>query len=351
MKKALSLFLVLLLTAVAVSGCTTPESKAEGPAKIGLAILTTIDGSKDKAEAEDGTVTLPSGDIESVMAIVAFDKDGKVLKATIDTSQTSVKFDEDLNITSDLNEKGKTKVELKDGYNMRRVSTIDKEWFEQIAEFENWMVGKTVSEITGLKVKARDENHIAVPDIPELTSLVTVTVQDYLAAVKKAWDNAVEVSEGGFSLGLGHDISIASSVSKSDGVLPLAQVDNIIAGTLFDKDGKVVKTIIDTAQTKVEFDENGVVTSDRNAAIESKKELKEKYNMARVSGIGKEWYEQATELENWMAGKSIDEIKNMTLTEKDAPDVAELTSLVTMSVSGYVKTVAESFENAIEIAQ
>ncbi len=52
------------------------------------------------------------------------------------------------------------------------------------------MVGKTVDEIKAMKVKQKDESHPAVPDVPELTSLVTVTVHEYLEAVAEAYENA-----------------------------------------------------------------------------------------------------------------------------------------------------------------
>jgi hypothetical protein len=73
---------------------------------------------------------------------------------------------------------------------MVKASSIKKEWYQQIAELEKWMTGKTVDEIKGMKVKAKDEEHPAVPDVPELTSSVTVSVQDFTAAVAEAFANA-----------------------------------------------------------------------------------------------------------------------------------------------------------------
>jgi len=52
------------------------------------------------------------------------------------------------------------------------------------------MVGKSVDEIKALKVKERDESHKHVPDMPELTSTVTITVEGYIAAVAEAYTNA-----------------------------------------------------------------------------------------------------------------------------------------------------------------
>ena len=58
--------------------------------------------------------------------------------------------------------------------------------------------------------------------------------------------------------------------SQADGkeTLPQAEVNTTIAVSAFDKDGKVVRTIIDVAQTRVAFDKEGKVTSDKTAEIE-----------------------------------------------------------------------------------
>jgi len=52
------------------------------------------------------------------------------------------------------------------------------------------MIGKTVDEIKALPVKVVDDSHQNVPDIPELTSSVTITVESYLATVAEAYANA-----------------------------------------------------------------------------------------------------------------------------------------------------------------
>ena len=80
--------------------------------------------------------------------------------------------------------------EVKEGYGMAKISTLKLEWYQQMENFEAWMAGKTVAEIQALKVKTRDASHTNVPDVPELTSLVTITVQDYIAAVSEAFVNA-----------------------------------------------------------------------------------------------------------------------------------------------------------------
>jgi len=351
MKKALSILLVLIFTVGIIAGCSSkntdvPQNDGTGIVKLGLGHITSIASSKDKADGVN-----PVGQVDTVIAAVGFDKDGKVVKVTIDTAQTKVNFDENLKLTSDVNAEYKTKVELGDDYGMKKASGIGKEWYEQIAELEKWMIGKTVDEIKAMKTKEKDANHPAVPDVPELTSSVTVSVQDYIAAVEEAYKNAVQIGNGAKKVGLGHVISIGKSTGLDGDKLPLAQVDTVMAATAFDADGKVVATIIDTAQTKVNFDENGKVTSDRNAEYKTKVELGDEYGMKKASAIGKEWYEQIAELQKWMQGKTVDEIKAMKTKEKDAshpavPDVPELTSSVTVSVQDYIAAVAESYANA-----
>ena len=331
---------IMLVAAVAVSAADAPITK------IGLGHVISIKSSKDATATATAV-----GQVDTVMAAVAFDAAGRVVKVSIDNAQTKVNFDKDMKVVSDVTVAPKTKVELKEGYGMAKVSTIKLEWYQQMANFEKWMIGKTVAEIKALKVKTRDASHTNVPDIPELTSLVTITVESYIAAVEDAWNNAVTVKAGGVKLGLGQNVSIKSSKSATDTVAPVAQVDCVMAATLFDAAGKVVETIVDNGQTKVNFDKTGKVTSDKNAEYKTKKELKEGYGMAKVSTIKLEWYQQMENFEAWMAGKTVAQIQALKVKTRDAshtnvPDVPELTSLVTITVESYIAAVAESFANA-----
>ncbi|MGI6538799.1 MAG: hypothetical protein ACOX22_10960 [Caldicoprobacterales bacterium] len=355
MKKFLSVFLAAVLAALIFAGCsnsgntgskTTPNpnannnGNAEGIVKVGLGQNISIAKSKS-AEGENGAVA----QVDTVMAAVGLDKDGKVVSVTIDNAQTRVNFDKDGKITSDLNEELKTKVELGDKYGMKSQSGIGKEWYEQIAELEKWMIGKTIDEIKNLKTKKTDDNHPAVPDVPELTSVVTISVQDYIAAVAEAVDNAIAV-ENATKVGLGHNVSIAKSKSSEGDNGPVAQVDTVMAATAFTADNKVAGIIIDNAQTRVSFDKNGKITSDLNEELKTKVELGDKYGMKSQSGIGKEWYEQIAELSKWMKGKTMDEVTKMKNENTNSADIPELNSLVTISIQDYIKAIVESFDNA-----
>lgn len=191
MKKVFSIILVLVLTTALFAGCsskkeTTPATAdAAGIVKVGLGNLTSIAKSKDLGVDAESKEVLPLGQVDTVIVAAGFDKDGKVVSVTIDNAQTKVKFDNALQLTSDLTAEYKTKVELGADYGMVKASSIKKEWFEQADALGKWMVGKSVDEIKAMKVVQKDEAHPAVPDVAELTSLVTVSVEHYIAAVEE----------------------------------------------------------------------------------------------------------------------------------------------------------------------
>ena len=360
MKKVLVLMLVLGLVAFALVGCGDNNNNVDnndnndndpvvGDAtyKVGLGHINSIAKSKD---ADGDALAVAQADV--VMAAVLFDDEDKVVSVTLDNAQTKVNFDADLQVTSDLAAPGKTKVELGDDYGMSGISEIGKEWYEQALEFEKWMVGKTVAEIKDLQVKVRDDAHQNVPDVPELTSLVTITVEDYIAAVEEAFANAIEV-ENAEKVGLGNNISIAKSkgYDEASDTLPVAQVDTVMAATAFDADGKVVGTVIDNAQIKINYDAEGKVTSDKTVEPKTKVELGADYGMSAISEIGKEWFEQIAAFSEWMVGKTVAEIEGLQVKVRDdahqsVPDVPELTSTVTITVEGYQAAVAEAYANA-----
>jgi hypothetical protein len=149
----------------------------------------------------------------------------------------------------------------------------------------------------------------------------------------------------GVKTGVGSVISVAKSKNATADAQGLAQADVTMAAVTFDSAGKIVSVDIDVAQVKVEFDQNGVITTDIAAVQKSKVELGDSYGMKKASNIGKEWYEQIADLEKWMVGKTVDQVKSMK-TKDGAPDETDLTSKVTITVSDYQEAVAKAFANA-----
>ena len=152
--------------------------------KSGLGVVTNIARSKDATADAAGVA-----EAYSTLAAVTVDGSGKIVACSIDAAQTQVKFDTTGAITSDMTAPVQSKDELGDAYGMKKASSIGKEWNEQAAAFAQWCVGKTLSEVQGLKVKDTDTEK-GVPDSADLAASVTVSVSDFLAAVTKAVNNA-----------------------------------------------------------------------------------------------------------------------------------------------------------------
>lgn len=153
------------------------------------------------------------------------------------------------------------------------------------------------------------------------------------------------VAQGEVKTGLAVVSSIASSkdAGEADGV---GQIDSTIVAVTVDGDGKIVNCIIDAAQTKINFSAAGKITTALNSEVKTKNELGDDYNMKKNSGIGKEWYEQAAALAQYVKGKTIEEVKGISVNDKGAPADEDLAASVTVSIGGYVSAIEKAVANA-----
>lgn len=153
-----------------------------------------------------------------------------------------------------------------------------------------------------------------------------------------------ETSEAAISqIGLGVTVSLNKSTATENG--GTAQSDTTVAGVAFDEEGKIVKVLIDTAQSKVAVNEGTVEAPEE---FKSKKELGPDYNMKPASGIDKEWDEQITFLEDYFVGMTVEEVLNMAVDEGSYPTDADVTTGATMAISSYQQAIANAWDNAEE---
>ncbi|PKM68236.1 MAG: hypothetical protein CVU94_05725 [Firmicutes bacterium HGW-Firmicutes-19] len=330
--KKLLLLAVVALTIMA--GCT----KANPVYKVGVGSVTTIQPRAATAEVV-GRIR-----VNTTFATVVLDKDGKFVSVEIDVSQQDGTFDAAGAIVAAT--AAKTKKEKGAEYGMKAQSKIGKEWDEQVKALEAWMVGKTLAEVKALPLVDG-----YVKDGEDLKSSVTITVTDYMAAVEKAVANAVElqnvVKVGGASF---TTLSGRAAVAETAGRI---QANVVFSAVAIDKDGKVVKVMIDNAQNQGTFDVAGAIVAAAPAG--TKKEKGDAYGMKGATTIGKEWYEQMAALETWMTGKTLTEIKAIPTYEKDAthkfvPSGDDLKSSVTITVEDYLKSLEKAFAAAKDLA-
>jgi len=170
MKKILT---VALLTAIMLTVA------ASALAATGLGVVGTVTNTAATAE-KNGSV---SGYI--YLCAVTLDDEGKVAGVVFDAMQPAGSFDATGAIVGEAVTNVQTKLEIKDGYGMKAISPIGKEWYEQMDALSAWCIGKTPAEVITMGL---DEGGHAT-DV-DLLAGCTVHINDQLVAFEKAVANA-----------------------------------------------------------------------------------------------------------------------------------------------------------------
>ncbi|MDD3168447.1 MAG: hypothetical protein PHC91_03160 [Eubacteriales bacterium] len=341
MKKKLSLLLVIAMVMLALAACggaaeepPAEETPAAETVKTGLAVITSAGKSVDAGD-ENGVAQA-----DSLAVAVTVDEAGTIVKCAIDQAQTKIEFSKEGKIVTPLDTIFVAKKEMGAEYGMAQASSIGKEWNEQADAFAAYVEGKTVEEVKGIAL-----NEEGVPTETDLTSSVTVHVNDFIAAIEKAVGNAQDLGASpDDTLGLGIVTSIAKSTdaAEEDG---LAQAYTYYTATTFNADSVITTSIIDASQTNLNISTEGKITSDINADFRTKNELGDAYGMKQASAIGKEWNEQANAFAAYVVGKTVDEVKGIAL-EEGRPAGDDLKSSVTVHVTDFLTILDKAFNTA-----
>ena len=94
--------------------------------------------------------------------------------------------------------------------------------------------------------------------------------------------------------------------------------------------------MIDAIQAKASFDATGAAAEIADPAVLTKAQLGENYGLKAYSPIGKEWNEQVTAFCEYVAGKTVEEVKGIALTETTAPADADLAASVSIAVGDFM---------------
>jgi len=165
------------------------------------------------------------------------------------------------------------------------------------------------------------------------------------AVSSEAAASAPVAATGTVKTGLAVVTSIASSTDVKDGK-GLAQADSTVVAVSVDKDGKIVKCIIDAVQSKVNFTDAGKLTTPLDTVVKSKQELGADYGLGKASGIKKEWNEQADAFAAYVTGKTADEVKGIAVDAEGKATDKELTASVTIHIGDFMKAVQQAVANA-----
>ena len=348
MKKflALALTAAMAISMVACSSAPASSESTEEPAltyKTGMGTVISVSPSNESVDDEKGA----SAQVNTSIVVATFDSNDTIVSVTIDVAQQKAAFDLEGQPSGEVDLR--TKIEKQGDYGMLKASSIGKEYFEQIDALEAWMTGKTLNEVMTMPTYERDASHTACPDVEDLKASCTITVGDYLKALQKAYDNAVECAGVPAKTGLGTEISATvkgEDVETETGAS--VQINTNMIAVAVDAEGKIVAAQLDVAQQKVAFDLDGVAGE---TDLRTKVEKKADYGMLKASAIGKEYYEQSKAFTDWMVGQTVAEVVAMPTYERDAshtacPDVEDLKASVSITVGDYLKALAEAEKNA-----
>ena len=144
-------------------------------------------------------------------------------------------------------------------------------------------------------------------------------------------------------LGMGVYTAYGEAKNAEGEVNGYQEIAQTLAAVLLDKDGKVVKCEIDSADFKLEHTAEGKAVA--LAEVKTKYELGKDYGIVAYGGAKKEWFEQIDILEAAIVGKTLDEIKALVV-EGYKPNEEVATAGCTIAIADYIKAVEKAINNA-----
>ena len=322
MKKLFCIFLgvLMIVSILALAGC---GEKKPVTLKFGVGVAVSTSAS-DATEEKNG-----SAEVDSTVAAITVDADGKVVACKIDVAQIKAAYTADGKAvaTTDFRTKG----EKGNDYGMSK--TGKQEWYVQAAAFESVVVGKTLSEVKALVA----ENGKGVEAV--LTAGCTITVSEFVKAVEKAFANLADSSATSAStlkIGMATEQSLKDYDAESgkDGT---NEIDTTIFAAAVDADGKVVAVDTDCVQVKFTFDGTGKSTFTATEVL-SKRQKGNDYGMSKTGKV--EWFAQADAFETLCIGKTAAEIVKFAAENGKGTEAVQ-TAGCTITVTGFTSAAAK----------
>lgn len=148
------------------------------------------------------------------------------------------------------------------------------------------------------------------------------------------------------TLGLGIVTSVSSSKAATADADGVGQVDSSICTVMVDANGVITSVVFDVAQTMVNFNAKGEITTDLTAAIQSKLEKGDAYGMKGASPIGKEWFEQAAALQAYCTGKTLEQVLAGVSEDHNSAVAEDLKAGATIHLAGLINALVKAYSQA-----
>ena len=156
-----------------------------------------------------------------------------------------------------------------------------------------------------------------------------------------------EPSSETVTMGLGVSSSVSGNGVDADHENGQFQQNATYALVVLDGEGKITDVKLNVAQNTATWDGSGVVEAN---VIPSKFERDDDYGMRGSSPIEAEWDEQTRAFEEYVIGKTVDEVKNMELDTENHSGPVDLTSSCTISVVEFINAIVNAADNTVEVS-
>ena len=353
MKKLLAMLLALVMV-LSFAACGTEETPVDPE------VENPSEGEETPVEPEEPAVTeatytlglgtvvsqnTDKGQVNATFAAVVTDAEGTIVAIDLDVAQsTAKKTDAGVFTAEDFDDRTKTEKEF--DYNMAGASPISKEWFEQMAAFEAWAIGKTIDYIVGVETVESNGHQVAANEA-DLYAGCTMDITAFQAAVADSVNSTTEFTTAEeFTLGLGvvTTCTVAEATAEKDGSVQMYSdyAAVVVAGDV------VLAARLDAIQPAFGLLVDNTLTAKED--LRSKYQLKEAYNMIVASPIQAEWYVQADAYCAYVAGKTAADLEAIELVEVNnhmvAANEADLYAGCTMQVNSYIAATVKAINNA-----
>lgn len=144
----------------------------------------------------------------------------------------------------------------------------------------------------------------------------------------------MEQEEGALKTGLGTFTTVDRSFGATEDENGMGEANASVAAVLVDKQGIVICCKVDCTDTQVLFSKNGVIRSDASAAYLSLWEE------------SSDWREQADTFASYCEGKTLEEIRKISVDEDGRFEEKTLAGLKDLNATGLVRAVTDAVENA-----
>ena len=367
MKKALSLLLLAcILFTLTACGSTAAPAATEAPAEATEAPAEATEAPAEATETPAETtaaeyklgmgvsVSLDSSEtnkaqVDATVAAVVTDAEGKIVLCRIDCAQNK------MDVTGgavDTEATYITKRDLKFDYNMVKYSNATLEWFEQVENLENWVVGKTAEDIANIETKVNEEGYNVAVD-EELFASCSISLEAFQDAIVKACNDekgSTFTTADAFTLGVSAISNSKESVAAADSEDGNAMVKMYteFGAAAVGADGKILAALTDAIQPKITVSAEGEILNKDFTA--TKRELGDDYNMVKYGNSIAEWDAQAKAFADYTVGMTADEVNAMETRVNDhgynvsADDT--LYASCTIDINGMRATIATAVNNA-----